>query len=418
MKRKLDVYLHSSKAGLLEQDDAAELTFTYDEDYLASAAPRVISVSMPLTRTPYGNAVARPYFSGLLPDESARTRLAAALGISDTNAFGMLEIIGGDCAGALALFPFGADVLSHESQDEILDQQQLGELLRELHGDPLLGSRQDIRLSLAGAQDKIAVKLTDDQIALVKNGEPTTHILKPCIQGLEGTSQNEVFCMTLAARLGLPVPHVTFGRSDDFQYILVERFDRSRLGEQSVQRVHQEDFCQALSIPPELKYEDEGGPGIEKSLDLLQRVADRPAADRLSFLRMQIFHYLVGNADAHAKNYALLHPSSSDSPGLAPLYDVVCTAVYPQLTRKSAMRIGGRNLADTIQRKHWLSLVPDTRGAQKLLVRELSTLANGVVPAMERLLTEADELGISHPVLREIAQVIRTRSRLILRAVS
>ncbi len=418
MTRKLDVYLHSSKAGLLEQDDAAELTFTYDGDYLASEAPKAISVSMPLTRDAYGNAVARPYFSGLLPDESARTRLAGALGISDTNAFGMLEIIGGDCAGALALFPFGADVLPPESQDEILDQQQLGELLRELHGDPLLGSRQDIRLSLAGAQDKIAVKLTDDQIALVKNGEPTTHILKPCIQRLEGTSQNEVFCMTLAARLGLRVPDVRFGRSGDFQYILVERFDRLRLDDQSVQRVHQEDFCQALSIPPELKYEDEGGPGIDQSLDLLQRVADRPAADRLSFLRMQIFHYLVGNADAHAKNYALLHPSGSDSPGLAPLYDVVCTAVYPQLTRKSAMRIGGRNVADTIQRKHWLSLVPDTRGAQKLLLRELTTLANAVVPAMERLLTDADDLGISHPVLRDIAQVVRTRSRLILHAVS
>ena len=124
MTRKLDVYLHSIKAGLLEQDNAANLTFTYNEDYLASETARAISVSMPLTSAPYASAIAKPYFSGLLPDESARTRLAALLGISDSNAFGMLEIIGGDCAGALALFPSGIDVLSHESQDEILDQQQ------------------------------------------------------------------------------------------------------------------------------------------------------------------------------------------------------------------------------------------------------------------------------------------------------
>ncbi len=163
----------------------------------------------------------------------------------------MLEIISGDCAGALALIPVGADALPQNSQDEILDQQQLGELLRELRVNPLLGSRKDVRLSLAGAQDKIAVKVTDDKIALVKNGEPTTHILKPSIQGLDGTSQNEVFCMTLAARIGLRVPEVSFAASGDTEYILVKRFDRLMLSDQSVQRLHQEDLCQALSIPRE-----------------------------------------------------------------------------------------------------------------------------------------------------------------------
>lgn len=418
MTRQLDVFLHSAKAGLLEQDGAANLTFTYHADFLASKAAKAISVSMPLTSEPYENAVAKPYFSGLLPDETARTRLAAALGISDTNAFGMLEIIGGDCAGALALFPTGVDRQRPSLPDEILDQRQLGELLRELRGNPLLGSRTDVRLSLAGAQDKIAVKMVSGQIALVKNGEPTTHILKPGIQGLDGTSQNEMFCMTLAARLGLPVPEVSCSSSDDTQYILIKRFDRQLLDDQSVQRLHQEDFCQALSVPPEFKYEDEGGPGIEKSLDLLKRVVAQPAANRLAFLRMQIFHYLVGNADAHAKNYALLHASDNALPVLAPLYDVVCTAIYPQLTKKIAMRIGGRNVPDTIHRDHWLTLVPDTRGAQNLLIKEMTAMAQEIIPAMQQLLTEASQLEIQHPVLQDIAQLIRTRSRLILRAAS
>ncbi len=133
---------------------------------------------------------------------------------------------------------------------------------------------------------------------------------------------------------------------------------------------------------------------------------------------MQVFHYLVGNADAHAKNYALLQTSDADSPVLAPLYDVVCTAIYPQLTKKIAMRIGGRNEPDTIQRTHWLSLVPDTRGSHNMLIRELTTLVSRIIPAMEQLLADADELGISHPVLHDVGNVIRTRSQLITRVLS
>jgi len=145
-----------------------------------------------------------------------------------------------------------------------------------------------------------------------------------------------------------------------------------------VQRLHQEDFCQALSVPPELKYEDEGGPGIEQSLALIQRVANQPAANRLAFLKMQIFHFLVGNADAHAKNFALLHSLKPAAPSLAPLYDVVCTSAYPALTKKIAMGVGGRNVPDTIRVKHWLTLVPDTKASHRLLIKELKELAESI----------------------------------------
>ena len=418
MSRKLDVYLHWRKAGVLEQDNAANLRFSYNEDYLNAEAAKPISVSMPLTRDAYADPIAKPYFSGLLPDESARSRLASTLGISDTNAFGMLQIIGGECAGALSLLPLDADVPVSNSEDTILNQHQLGELLHELRGNPLLSSRQDVRLSLAGAQDKIAVKVIDNEVVLVKNGEPTTHILKPCILNLQGTAENEYFCMTLAARVGLPAPDVRLSEAGDTQYILVKRFDRQELSYGIVKRLHQEDFCQALSVPPELKYEDEGGPGIAQSHELVKQVVYQPAADRLMFLRMLIFHYLVGNADAHAKNYALLYPLDINYPSLAPIYDVLCTAVYPSLTKKLAMRIGGRNLPETVQRKHWLSLVPDTKAAQQLLIKELSSLAINIIPAMEQLLSESTELGIEHPVLKQIAGIIRSRSRMILRAVS
>lgn len=409
MVRKLDVYLRDLKIGVLEQNTDASLLFTYDDNYRHLENAQAISVSMPLAAGSYSSTIAKPYFSGLLPDESARNRLAAALGISDTNAFGMLEIIGGECAGALALFPQGHEIQASESADEILDDQQLAELLTELRGNPLLGGRADIRLSLAGAQDKLAIKVIDGQIALVKNGDPTTHILKPSIQGLAGTAQNETYCMTLASRVGLSAPEVQYAKAGETEFILVERFDRKLSRAGAVERLHQEDFCQALSVPPELKYEDEGGPSITKSLELIQGVVNQPAKDRLKFLRMQIFNYLVGNADAHAKNFALLYSLDIRSPSLAPAYDVVCTASYPQLTKRIAMKVGGRNLPDTIHLKHWLSILPDTKASQKLLTKELTVMAQKTVIEAETLHAEAEQLGFMHPVLDDILRIIKSR---------
>lgn len=408
--RRLDVYLREEKIGVLEQDANADLSFVYDKSYRKLERARAISVSMPLSDKPYASTIAKPYFSGLLPDETARRQLAGALGISDANAFGLLEVIGGECAGALALFPQGHDFQVQSAEDEILDEQQISELLTELRGNPLLGGRGDVRLSLAGAQDKLAVKLVDGKIALVKNGGPTTHILKPAIKGLAGTSQNEAFCMTLAARVGLNVPAVQCHTAINTDYLLVQRFDRTQSDTGVIVRLHQEDFCQALSVPPELKYEEEGGPGIDVSLALIQRVTRQPAKDRLAFLRMQIFHFLSGNADAHGKNFALLYPLVTQSPSLAPVYDVVCTASYPELTKRMAMKVGGRNLPDTIHLQHWLSILPETRASEKLLTKELTQLAQRCVHEAEILYKDASHLGLMHPVLSDVVKIIKRRA--------
>ncbi len=411
MSRLLDVYLRETRVGILKQDEDANLSFTYVDKYLESNAPKPVSVSMPLVADTYDNKIAKPFFSGLLPDESSRTRLANALGLSDSNSFGMLEVIGGECAGALALHPHGVDVDLSKADDEVINEQQLFDLLAELRGNPLLGGRRDIRLSLAGAQDKLAVKLDNDKIVLVKNGGPTTHILKPGIKELDGTAENEAFCMSLARRCNLQTPAVRFARAKNTSYVLVERFDRHISKDNLVQRLHQEDFCQALSVAPELKYEDEGGPGVTDSLGLIQRVTNQPAADRLRFMQMLIFHYLVGNADAHAKNFALLHALDSNAPSLAPMYDVLCTSVYPQLTSKCAMRIGNRNVPDTIKLKQWMSLVPDTKAAQNLLIKQINELADTIVAEADQLYADSVELGFQHPVLKEVLKLIKKRAK-------
>jgi serine/threonine-protein kinase HipA len=409
MTHLLDVWFAETKAGALSQDDGGALSFSYDPQYRAAAEPRAISFSMPLQDAPYADRVVRPFFSGLLPDEGARQRLAGALGISAGNAFGLLEVIGGECAGALSLYPAGQIPPAPDDDGvEILSTERLEEIIGKLRDRPLLGGEEGVRLSLAGAQDKLAVCVEGEEIGLAKGGRPTTHILKPFMQALEGTVENELFCLRLAARLKLPVPAVQMRRAGNVSFLLVERYDRRRHEDGSITRLHQEDFCQALSVPPELKYEEEGGPGTLASLGLIDRATARPAADRLNFIRMMIFHYLVGNADAHAKNYALLYRGRV--PDLAPLYDVVCTAAYPRLAKKLAMAIGDRAVPDTIDLKQWLTLVPETRGAQRLLVKHMGDIAGQIRAEADRLVVELKAEGISHDILKEIRAVIETRA--------
>ncbi|WP_057461554.1 type II toxin-antitoxin system HipA family toxin [Pseudovibrio sp. POLY-S9] len=415
MSRILDVYLREEKAGRLVQAADASLTFTYDTDHLSKKNPSV-SVSMPLREEPYSDATVRPFFSGLLPDERARKRLAAALRVSQENAFGLLEIIGGECAGALSLLPEDSAPPEFSSADtEPLSAEQLAKILEHLRERPLLGGEEGVRLSLAGAQDKLAVCMIDGEIALPKDGRPTTHILKPFIEGLEGTVENELFCMKLAARMGLNAPAVSKATAGETDFILVERYDRHQEKTGKILKLHQEDFCQALSVPPELKYEEEGGLGVTKSQELIQKYTRRPAAERLTFQKMLIFHYLVGNADAHAKNYSLLYREKT--PDLAPLYDIVCTAAYPRLAKKMAMKIGGRALPDTIQLEHWYSLVSPTKAAQRMLKNELLAMASKIEFEADALLEELDEEGIYHPILKKVREIISKRVKLVQQAI-
>lgn len=413
MSRLLDVYLKDRKAGELKQDDDGLLTFTYGSDYLTSD-PVALSVSLPVQEKPFIDRIARAYFSGLLPDEGARRRLAAALGISSSNAFGLLEIIGGECAGALSLVPPGQLPPGSTADDaEPLDEEHLEEVLSLLRQRPLLGGEADVRLSLAGAQDKLAVTVINGQIFLPRGGRPTTHILKPFIEGLDGTVENEVFCMSLARRLGFDVPFVSKGAAGKTDYFLIERYDRMTLNDGRIERLHQEDFCQALSVPPELKYEEEGGPGISQCLQLIRQTTSRPAAETLRFQRMLMFHYLIGNADAHAKNYALLYRGKV--PDLAPMYDAICTAAYPRLSKKMAMALGGRSVPDTIQMEHWASVVPSNRAAKRMLAGELIRMAHAIGPEADALIEEMSEAGAYHTILKTVRKVIETRCALVRR---
>lgn len=414
MTRLLDVYFQETKAGALSQQENGTLSYAYDAAYRNAEDARAISFSMPLAEAVFEDRVVRPFFSGLLPDEAARQKLAGALGVSAGNAFGLLEVIGGECAGALSLYPAGETPPPDDDDGvEILTKERLEEILGKLRERPLLGGEEGVRLSLAGSQDKLAVCVEGDKIGLAKGGRPTTHILKPVIQVLDGTVENELFCLRLAARLKLPVPSAELRRNGKVPFLLIERYDRVKDKSGHITRLHQEDFCQALGVPPELKYEEEGGPGIERCLDLINRATARPAADRLGFIRMLIFHYLVGNADAHGKNYALLYRNTT--PDLSPLYDAVCTAAYPRLAKKLAMKVGDRNIPDTIHWEQWKTIVPDTRAAQRLLAKDMADLAGAIRVEADSLIAELKETGIHHAILKTVRSIVETRATHLLR---
>ena len=408
MRRILDVYLQDKLVGCLEQTDSGDLAFAYDADYL-EAASYGISLSMPLSTESYKGPQVKAFFSGLLPEESVRDRLAKYLGLSEKNPFALLEAVGGDCAGALALYPYGEQPPKASDDVEVLDDTRLREVLDLIKRRPMLAGDDGYRLSLAGAQDKLAVGFKDEKVLLIKGGAPTTHILKPIIERVKDSAHNELFCMKLANMVGLDVPEASLHFVGDTPYYLVERYDR-QIGEDGViTRIHQEDFCQALGIAPEIKYEREGGPNIAACQDVIAKHAARPAADQIKLLNIVLFNYLVGNADAHGKNFSLLYKGKK--PELAPAYDLLSTAIYLDLSEKMAMKIGGKYKPKDVFLRHFHRLVPDTKAAQSAMNRQIKTKTEKMMEAAPSLKASLIRDGLASDVFDEIIAIIEERAK-------
>jgi serine/threonine-protein kinase HipA len=406
MARTLDVYLYRELVGHLIQNDGGHMVFDYAESWLQRPAAMPLSHSLPLRQKRFTRKECRGYFAGVLPEESKREIIARNLGISERNDYAMLERIGGECAGAVTFVPAGEALPAPDDHYRALSAPELAGILRELPRRPLLAGETGIRLSLAGAQDKIAVRVEGEAISLPLGGAPSTHILKPAVERFAGVVFNEAYCMRLAAAVGLPVAKTEIRRVDDIEYLLVERYDRMhRQGPEGValERLHQEDFCQALDIVSENKYQKEGGPSLKQCFALLRAVSSAPVLDLARLLDAVIFNFLVGNNDAHGKNFSLLYrgaDSASLDTRLAPLYDVVSTRYYPELTRDLAMKIGGEYSSDKISKANFEQLAEDAGLAKPIVRRRVPELAEVVI-------SNLDKTGIGHSVAEALAKQIR-----------
>jgi len=408
MAKTLDVYLHRELIGHLIQNDGGQMVFDYAESWLEKPGATPLSHSLPLRRKRFTRKECRGYFAGVLPEESKRAIIARNLGISERNDYAMLERIGGECAGAVTFVPAGEPMPTRDDHYRALSSTELAGILRELPRRPLLAGETGIRLSLAGAQDKIAVRVEGESVSLPLGGAPSTHILKPAVERFAGVVFNEAYCMRLAAAADLSVAKTEVGRVEDVEYLLVERYDRThrRTTEgATLERLHQEDFCQALGIVSENKYQKEGGPSLKQCFALLREVSSAPVLDLARLLDAVIFNFLVGNNDAHGKNFSLLYRGAGTTlveTRLAPLYDLVSTRYYPELTRELAMKIGGEYSSDKVSKTNFEQLAEDAGLAKPLVRRRIPELA-------ETVLLNLDKTEIDHPVAEALAEQIRER---------
>jgi serine/threonine-protein kinase HipA len=417
MAKTLDVYLHDELVGHLVQDDGGQMSFEYRESWLAKSGATPLSQSLPLRKERFPSRECRGFFGGILPEESKREIVARNLGISAGNDYAMLERIGGECAGAVTFMPAGQVLPNRDYHYRKLDAKELAGILRELPKHPLLAGEKGIRLSLAGAQDKVAVRIEGDEVSLPLGGAPSTHILKPAVERFAGVVSNEALCMKLAAQTNLPAANVQTRKIEDVEYLLVERYDRRHVtteGVPGVERLHQEDFCQAQNIVPEMKYQKEGGPSFKQCFTLLRNVSSAPVIDLGRLLDAAVFNYLVGNNDAHGKNFSLVYlgvGTAINAVRLAPLYDVISTIYYPELNTDMAMRIGREYSSEKVMPKDFQQLAEDAGFAKPLVRRRVPELADALSEVLGKTNMTDDVSQAVAALIRKRCETVRNRFR-------
>lgn len=400
----LSVFLNGRYVGRLNQESSGAIDFQYATTWLEWEHALPISLSLPLREDRFIGAPVIAVFDNLLPDNDViRRRMAERVHARGTDAYSLLAVIGRDCVGALQFLPEGdnPDAPGHIS-GKLIDEENIARILGDLESTPLgLGEDEDFRISLAGAQEKTALLFWNGKWYKPLGSTATTHILKPQIGHLPNgidlsySVENEYLCLKLTQALGLPsasISMVDFGKQ---RALVAERFDRLWTQDQRLLRLPQEDCCQALSIPPALKYEADGGPGIVKILDLLKG-SDTPGIDREMFIKSQVVFWMLAATDGHAKNFSV-----SLSPGgrfhMTPLYDVVSAQPsfdVGQIRKnkmKLAMAIGDNRhyVIDSIAPRHFIQTANKAGLGQnvvkKVFYEILEIAQKGVMTVLEEL---------------------------------
>lgn len=411
MTHELEVWLFADRTGTLALVEG-RLNFWYAPEWLKHPNAVALSCSLPLQTEPFDDHKTRPFFAGLLPEGQMRRLIAQQFQVSGQNDFALLDHIGGECAGAVTFLEPGQSPRLPAAGDEIewLSDEEVIAILDELPRRPMLAGKDGLRLSLAGAQDKLPVVVEGNRIGLPRNGTPSSHILKPAIHAVEDSVTNEGFCLALAEAMQLKPARSRIHSVRNRPFLLVERYDRTHDAAGRLQRLHQEDFCQALGVAPEMKYQNEGGPDLAQCFALVRR-ATRPSAPQvLRLLDYVVFNALIGNHDAHAKNFSLLY--AGKMPVLAPLYDTLSTAVYPSLTPKMAMKLGSKYKFSEVQVRHWDQFA-QAAGLSVAQARKRILALAKQLPLTARKLQSAPDSGFAgHPLVEQIITLIEQRATL------
>ncbi|WP_341489095.1 type II toxin-antitoxin system HipA family toxin [Photobacterium damselae subsp. damselae] len=342
--QKLIAYMNGELVGTLEKHKNGAHTFQYDKNWLTNAVTRPLSLSLKLQLPAITSDAVINYFDNLLPDSpQVRDRIVARYKASSKQPFDLLKEIGKDSVGAIALLPPDRPYKKEPLSYEVLDNKKLETVLSAYKSDIPLGmleEEEDFRISVAGAQEKTALLFVDEQWCIPKGNPPTTHIIKLPIGeiqqanatlDLKDSVENEYLCIELARALGFAVPNVNIIQTDNIKALAVERFDRRWTKDRAgLLRLPQEDICQVFGMPSSVKYESQGGPGIAQIMELLMG-SSNALEDRYNFMRFQVFQWLIGATDGHAKNFSI-YIDKGGSYRLTPFYDIL--SAYPLLGGK------------------------------------------------------------------------------------
>jgi serine/threonine-protein kinase HipA len=329
MADQLAIWLYGDRVATVSREANNRLRLRYTPEALSryELGTPLLSIALPLTDVPYPNAKTRSFIDGLLPEGDQRRAVAEQLDLNSNDTFGLIRALGLDCAGAIVVQPSedGAPRQATTLTALPLTDDEIIERVANLRSAPL-GVTDRVRISLAGVQEKLLLtRMPDGRWGEPVDGTPSTHILKPEIREFPETVENEAFCMRVARNLGLRAASIETTQYGGRKLIVVERYDRVVTGAGDVERVHQEDFCQVLSLSPKTKYQKEGGPSLKQIAAVLRQFARPDSLGRL--LQATYVNVLVGNSDAHGKNFSLLHHRDG-SIELTPVYDVVSTLYY------------------------------------------------------------------------------------------
>ena len=408
---ELYIFMNGEKVGRLLRNAAGKLELTYAEEWLGSEARRPLSLSLPLSSPKHSGEVVENFFDNLLPDsQPIRNRIQTRFGARTNRSFDLLWHIGRDCVGALQLLPEDAPLEIRRVDAEPLTETQIAETLRKYRTMPLgMGADTEFRISIAGAQEKTALLRLNEEWHRPLGATPTTHIFKLPIGRIEHSNmdlsdsvENEWLCHLILRAYGIPVANAEVATFDNVKTLVVERFDRRWAGDRSwIIRLPQEDMCQALGVPPALKYESDGGPGIARIMELLFGSSEG-LADRRMFMTMQVVFWMLGAIDGHAKNFSIfLLPGGAFR--LTPAYDIL--SAYPLVAKgqleqpnlRMAMTLRGKNRQyqwTRILHRHWLGTAHVCRFPEE----EMEAIISDLMDRMDEVVqTVADQLPPSYP---------------------
>jgi serine/threonine-protein kinase HipA len=417
MSKELLALADDRAMGRVRRDQHGKLSFTYDAAWQAAPDAFPLSLSMPLGLSEHPNGKIDPFLWGLLPDnDRVLDQWGRRFQVSARNAFGLIAHVGEDCAGAVQFAqPERLAALQRRSPADVewLTAATIAQRLRALRADHAAWRlpRDTGQFSLAGAQPKTALLLLNGRWGLPSGRTPTTHILKPPTGEFDGHAENEHFCLELGRAVGLTVPNSRIMHFADELAIVVERYDRLQINGRFV-RIHQEDMCQALGLPPTRKYESEGGPGVRQIIELLRTFSSNAEEDVAGFLDPVAFNWLIAGTDAHAKNFAVLLGSSGQV-RLAPIYDLASVLPYPDFDPyriRLAMKLGGEYLLRNIGLRQWQKLAKEVRMDEDVVLARALAVAEAIPEEVPRVAAQMRREGVKHSILGKLEKELPARA--------